>query len=441
MNVNENYAPEKGVSERDESERDTSERYVAERYASAKKIYAAIGVDTDRAIEHLANIPISMHCWQGDDVMGFEGARSLSGGIQATGNYPGRARNPQELMDDIRKALSLIPGRHRLNLHANYAIFEDEESVDRDQLEPKHFKKWVEFAKEMGLGLDFNPTMFSHPRAEDATLSSEDPDIRAFWIDHCKACIRISEYFARELKTPCAMNIWIPDGFKDIPADRTSPRARLKDSLDQILAMDYDREHVLVAVESKVFGIGMESCTVGSHEFYMNYAAKNGIMCLLDSGHFHPTEVISDKISSMLLFSDKVALHVSRPVRWDSDHVVLFDDETREIAKEIVRGGTDRVLLALDFFDAGINRISAWVVGMRNMQKALLYALLMPDETLAKLQEERNFTELMMRQEELKTYPMGDVWDYFCAMNQVPVKERWFADVQEYEKDVLAQRG
>ena len=411
-----------------------------ERYESAREIYGAIGVDTEAAMEQLRNIPISMHCWQGDDVMGFEGAQALSGGIQATGNYPGRARDPRELMSDIKKALSLIPGKHRLNLHASYAIFEEGEKVDRDRLEPKHFAKWVEFAKEMGLGLDFNPTMFSHPKAENATLSSEDPKIRKFWIDHCRACIRIGQYFAEELGTPCSLNIWIPDGFKDIPADRTSPRARLKDSLDRILDMDYRKEKVLVAVESKVFGIGMESCTVGSHEFYMNYAASRGIMCLLDSGHFHPTEVISDKIPSMLLFSPQVELHVSRPVRWDSDHVVLFDDETREIAKEIVRNDPKRVLLALDFFDASINRIAAWVVGMRNMQKALLYALLMPGKSLAALQEERRFTELMMLQEELKTYPFGDVWDHFCEENQVPVKEQWFEDVKAYEQEVLSRR-
>lgn len=413
---------------------------VKERYESAKEIYAGIGVDVEEAVKKLEQIPISMHCWQGDDVMGFEGVESLSGGIQTTGNYPGRARTPQELMDDIDKALSLIPGTHRLNLHASYAIFEEGQQVDRDALKPEHFAKWVEFARERGLGLDFNPTMFSHPKAENGTLSSEDEEIRKFWIEHCKACVRISEYFAAELGKPVSMNIWIPDGFKDVPADRTSPRARLKDSLDQILAMDYDKSKVLIAVESKVFGIGMESCTVGSHEFYMNYAATRGIMCLLDSGHFHPTEMISDKISSMLLFSDQVALHVSRPVRWDSDHVVLFDDETREIAKEIVRGGSERVLLALDFFDASINRIAAWVTGMRNMEKALLYALLMPNEKLAKLQEERRFTELMMEQEELKTYPFGDVWDYYCESHGVPVKEQWFAEVEKYEKEVLAGR-
>ena len=414
---------------------------VKERYEAAKEIYRAAGVDTDAALEALKNIPVSMHCWQGDDVIGFDGAGALSGGIQATGNYPGRARTPEELMADMDEALSLIPGTHRINLHASYAVFEEGEWADRDKLEPKHFAKWVEFAKERGLGIDFNPTLFSHAKAENATLSSEVLEIRKFWIDHVKACIRISEYFAKELGTPCTMNIWIPDGFKDIPADRTAPRARLKDSLDQILSIDYDKSRVYVAVESKVFGIGMESCTVGSHEFYMNYASKNDILCLLDSGHYHPTEVVSDKISSMLLFFDKVALHVTRPVRWDSDHVVLFDDETRAIAGEIIRGGADRVLLALDFFDASINRISAWVVGMRNMQKALLNALLLPSARMAELQNNRQFTELMMLSEEMKTYPLGDVWDYFCEQNGAPVKEAWFEEVKRYEADVLAKRS
>ena len=414
---------------------------VKERYEAAKEIYRAAGVDTDAALEALKNIPVSMHCWQGDDVIGFDGAGALSGGIQATGNYPGRARTPEELMADMDEALSLIPGTHRINLHASYAVFEEGEWADRDKLEPKHFSKWVEFAKERGLGIDFNPTLFSHAKAENATLSSEVLEIRKFWIDHVKACIRISEYFAKELGTPCTMNIWIPDGFKDIPADRTAPRARLKDSLDQILSIDYDKSSVFVAVESKVFGIGMESCTVGSHEFYMNYASKNDILCLLDSGHYHPTEVVSDKISSMLLFFDKVALHVTRPVRWDSDHVVLFDDETRAIAGEIIRGGADRVLLALDFFDASINRISAWVVGMRNMQKALLNALLLPNARMAELQNNRQFTELMMLSEDMKTYPLGDVWDYFCEQNGAPVKEAWFEEVKRYEADVLAKRS
>ena len=300
---------------------------VAERYASAKEMYAKIGVDTDAALAKLQGVPVSMHCWQGDDVIGFDGVDSLSGGIQATGNYPGKARNPQELLADIDKALSLIPGKHRLNIHASYAIFEEGEWVDRDKLEPKHFAKWVEFAKERGLGLDFNPTIFSHAKAERFTLSSPDPEIRKFWIDHCKACIRISEYFAEELGTPCMMNIWIPDGYKDIPANRLVARQRLKEALDEIISMDYDKSKVLVAVESKVFGIGMEACTVGSHEFYMNYAAKNDLLCLLDAGHYHPTEMISDKLSAMLPFYEKIALHVSRPMRWDSDHVIMFNDE------------------------------------------------------------------------------------------------------------------
>ena len=413
-----------------------------ERYEVAKEMYAGLGVDTDQALETLKNIPISMHCWQGDDVTGFDHDGPLTGGIQATGDYPGKACTPEELMADIDKVLSFVPGKHKLNLHANYAIFEEGEFADRDKLEPKHFKKWVEFAKERGLGLDFNPTYFSHDKVKDGlTLSSPDEEIRRFWIDHGKACIRISQYFAEELGQPCVMNIWIPDGYKDIPADRLGPRARFKDSLDQILSIDYDREKVLVCLESKVFGIGMESYTVGSSEFTMNYAAKNGILSLMDNGHYHPTEVVSDKIPSLLLFSDKIALHVTRPVRWDSDHVVLFDDETREIAKEIVRNDAlDRVLLALDFFDASINRISAWTVGMRNMQKALLYALLLPNRQMKEMQDQNRFTELMVLQEEIKTYPFGAVWDYFCESQGVPVREEWFKKVQKYENDVLSLR-
>lgn len=413
-----------------------------ERYEAARELYKEIGVDADEALAVLKNIPISMHCWQGDDVTGFDHDGPLTGGIQTTGNYPGKARTPQELMDDIDKVLSLVPGKHKLNLHANYAIFEEGEFADRDKLEPKHFKKWVEFAKKRGLGLDFNPTYFSHDRVKDGlTLSSPDEETRHFWIEHGKACIRISQYFAEELGQPCAMNIWIPDGYKDVPADRLGPRARFKDSLDQILSVDYDREKVLVCLESKVFGIGMESYTVGSSEFTVNYAAANGIISLMDNGHYHPTEVVSDKIPSMLLFNDRIALHVTRPVRWDSDHVVLFDDETREIAKEIVRNDAlDRVLLALDFFDASINRISAWTVGMRNMQKALLYALLSPNKKMKEMQEQNRFTELMMLQEEIKTYPFGAVWDYFCESNGVPVREKWFEEVQKYEKEVLSLR-
>lgn len=414
-----------------------------QRYEYAKEAYQKIGVDADKALEILKGLPISMHCWQGDDVTGFDHEGPLSGGIQTTGNYPGKARTPEELMADIDKVFSLVPGKHKLNLHASYAIFEAGEFADRDQIEPKHFKKWVDFAKERGIGLDFNPTLFSHDRVKDnLTLSSPDKEIRDFWIRHCQACIRISEYFAEELGQPCLMNIWIPDGYKDIPADRLTPRARFKDSLDQILAIDYDKEKVLVCLESKVFGIGVESYTVGSSEFTVNYAASKGILPLMDNGHYHPTEVVSDKISSMLLFHDKIALHVTRPVRWDSDHVVLFDDETKEIAKEIVRNDAlDRVLFGLDFFDASINRIAAWTIGMRNMQKALLYALLSPNQKLKDLQEEGKLTEVMMLQEEVKTYPFGEVWNYFCESNGVPEKEEWYEEVKKYENEVLAKRG
>lgn len=414
----------------------------AERYAYAKERYTAIGVDTEAALAVLKAFPISMHCWQGDDVIGFDQKGPLTGGIQTTGNYPGKARTPQELMADMDQTLSLVAGKHKINLHASYAIFEDGEWADRDALEPKHFKGWVEFARARGLGLDFNPTYFSHPKASEYTLSSPDEEIRQFWIRHGQACIRISQYFAEETGQPCSMNIWIPDGYKDIPADRLGPRARFKDSLDQILSVDYDKEKVLVCLESKVFGIGMESYTVGSSEFCINYAAQKGILSLMDNGHYHPTEVVSDKIPSMLLFHDKIALHVTRPVRWDSDHVVLLDDETKEIAKEIVRNDAlNRVVLGLDFFDASINRISAWVVGLRNMQKALLYALLTPNKELKALQDSGNLTKLMMQQEELKTYPMGDVWDYFCDMNGVPVGESWFEDVEKYEQEVLLKRA
>lgn len=414
---------------------------VKERYEAAKETYEKLGIHTDEVLETLKNIPISMHCWQGDDVIGFDHDGPLTGGIQTTGNYPGKARTPEELMADIEKAFSLIPGKHKVNLHACYAIFEEGEHVDRDKLEPKHFEKWVEFGKKNGIAFDFNPTCFSHPLAENGTLSSPDEKIRKFWVDHCKACIRISEYLAEQQGSPCAMNIWIPDGLKDVPADRLGPRARFKQSLDEILAIPYDKEKVLVCLESKVFGIGAESYTVGSSEFTLNYAAKNGVISLLDNGHYHPTEVVSDKIPSMLLFNDKIALHVTRGVRWDSDHVVLLEDETKEIAKEIVRNDAiDRVLLALDYFDASINRIAAWVIGMRNMQKALLYALLSPNEKLRALQDEGRFTELMMQQEELKTYPFGDVWNQFCEMNGVPVGESWYDVVKEYEENVLLKR-
>lgn len=413
-----------------------------QRFNEAKELYEKLGVNVDEAMSKLQSFPVSMHCWQGDDVVGFDGAGALSGGIQTTGNYPYKATTPKQLMDDIDKVLEFVPGTKRINLHASYAIFEEGEKVDRDALEPKHFKKWVEFAKARNLGLDFNPTIFSHPKAEGLTLSSANKETRDFWIRHCQACIRISEYFANELNTHCLMNIWIPDGLKDIPGDRLKPRLRFKESLDEILSINYDKEKVFVCLESKVFGIGMESYTVGSSEFTINYAKEANIVPLMDNGHYHPTEVVSDKLSAMLLFNDKVALHVTRPVRWDSDHVVLFDDETKEIAKEIVRhDALDRVLLGLDFFDASINRISAWVVGMRNMQKAMLFALLQPHQLLKDLQDQENYTKLMVIQEELKTYPFDIIWNQYCQINNVPLREEWFYELEQYEKDVLSQRG
>ena len=411
------------------------------RYEYAKAQYAAIGVDTEQAIEKLMKLPIAMHCWQGDDVTGFDHDGPLSGGIQATGNYPGKATTPEQLMADIDKAFSLIPGKHKLNLHASYAVFQNG-FHDRDAIVPEDFKVWVDFAKQRGIGIDFNPTYFSHPMVKDnLTLSSPDEEVRRFWVEHGKACLRISEYFANETGIPCVMNIWIPDGYKDIPADRLGPRARFAKSLDEILAEPYDRSKVFVCLESKVFGIGLESYTVGSSEFTVNYAASRGILSLMDNGHYHPTEVVSDKISSMLLFNEKIALHVTRSVRWDSDHVVLYDDETKEIAKEIVRNDAmDRVLLALDYFDASINRIAAWVTGMRNMQKALLNALLMPHAEMRRMQEENRMTELMTMQEELKFFPFADVWTEFCTRAGVPAGREWLDEVLKYEAEVLSKR-
>ncbi|MBO6240270.1 MAG: L-rhamnose isomerase [Butyrivibrio sp.] len=414
---------------------------VKERYEEAKMRYSKIGVDTEKAIDELSKIKLSMHCWQGDDVIGFDQKGPLTGGIQTTGNYPYKATTPEELMADIDKTLSLVPGKHKINLHASYAIFEDGEWADRDALEPKHFKKWAEFAKERGLGIDFNPTYFSHPKSDNGTLSAADEDVRKFWIRHGQACLKISEYLASETGQVCMMNIWIPDGLKDVPGDRKAPRERLKASLDEILATPYDKNKVAVAVESKVFGIGAESYTVGSHEFYMNYAAKNNVMCLIDTGHFHPTENVADKLSSMLLFYDKMALHVSRPVRWDSDHVVIFNDDARDLAQEIVRNGADRFYIGMDYFDASINRISAWTNGMRNFLKALLYAELQPTEKFTELQNAGNFTELMSLTEQIKMLPVGDVWNYYCEKNGVALEEDWFEDCMEYEKNVLSKRA
>ncbi len=417
-----------------------------QRYESAKETYAKIGVDTDAAIQKLKTVPVSLHCWQGDDVTGFDHDGPLTGGIQTTGNYPGRARTPEELFEDMDQALRLMPGKKKINVHACYAIFENGEFADRDKLEPKHFQKWVDFAKERGMGLDFNPTFFSHEKVKDGlTLSSPDEDTRRFWINHGKACIRISQYFAEQTGVPCVMNIWTGDGYKDIPAERMGPRKRYKESIDEILSEPFDFRLVKPCIESKVFGIGVEAYTMGSAEFALSYAAMNQDKCipLMDNGHYHPTELVSDKIPALLTFFPEIALHVTRPIRWDSDHVVLFDDETREMAKEIVRcGGLDgSVKLAMDYFDASINRISAWVVGFRNFQKALLHALLTPNEALKQLQDENRMTELMVRQEEIKTLPFGDVWAKYCEECGAPKDGTWFEEIERYEETVLKKRA
>ena len=410
-------------------------------YQEAKQAYAAFGVDTDAAIAALKNVPISVHCWQGDDVLGFEGAESLTGGIQTTGNYPGRARTPEELLKDYAFALSLMPGKKRINVHASYAFLgEDKGKVDRDKYEPKHFAPWVKFAKEHGYdGIDFNPTFFAHPRMKDGlTLSSPDEETRTFWVEHGKRCMEIAAYLGKEMGSPCLVNIWIPDGYKDVPADRLGPRKRYAQSLDEMLE-GYDKEWVIPAIESKVFGIGVESYTVGSNEFCQNYAATRGICSLLDNGHYHPTEVVSDKIPSMLTFYDKVALHVSRPVRWDSDHVVIFEDELKEIMKEVVRNDAlDKVKIALDYFDASINRVFAWVTGERSVQKALLYALLLPNTAMKEAQEKGEFTRLMYLQERVKVLPFGDVWAEY--LRECGLDDNYFETISEYEKTILEER-
>lgn len=411
------------------------------RYLSAKEIYANYGIDTEKAIEKLLNTPISIHCWQGDDVIGFDNDSALSGGIQTTGNYMGKARNKEELFLDLKKALSLMPGKKRLNLHASYAILGDDAGkIDRDKYSIKHFKEWIDFAKKEGLdGIDFNPTFFAHPMVKDGlTLSSPDKTTREFWIEHGKRSMEIASELGKAFNKPCVVNIWIPDGYKDVPADRLSPRLRLKDSLDKILE-NYDKEWVIPAVESKVFGIGVESYTVGSNEFYQNYASKKGICCLLDNGHYHPTETVSDKIPSLLAFYDTVALHVTRSVRWDSDHVVVFEDELKEIAKEIVRNDAiDKVKIGLDYFDASINRIYAWVTGLRSMQKALLYALLIPHALLIDAQDKGDFTLLMHLNEKVKTLPMFDVWDEY--LSRLGLEDDFYKEVKDYETNVLAKR-
>ena len=416
---------------------------MTEQYIAARAQYARLGVDTEAAIEKLKKIPVALHCWQGDDVTGFDHQGPLTGGIQTTGNYPGKATTPEQLMQDMDLALKLMPGMKKINLHASYAIFEEGEFADRDALEPKHFAKWVKFAKERGLGIDFNPTYFSHDKVKDGlTLTSPDEETRTFWINHGKACIRIAEYFAKETGIPCVMNIWIGDGYKDIPADRLGPRMRYKDSLEQILSEPYDKTLVKPCVESKVFGIGVESYTAGSAEFTLSFAASHeGVLPLMDNGHYHPTEMVSDKIPALLCFYPEIALHITRPVRWDSDHVVLFDDETREMAKEIVRcDGLDRVNMALDYFDAGINRISAWVVGFHSWQKALLNALCTPHDRLKTLQDKGEMTRLMVEQEEIKTYPFGAVWEEYLRRCRVPGGMDCLAEIEVYENEVLLQR-
>ena len=410
-------------------------------YEAAKQRYTEQGVDSDRAMDSLSKIAISLHCWQGDDVGGFENEQGLSGGgIMATGAYPGKARTPDELRADIDKSLSLIPGRHRLNLHAMYA--ETGGKVERNELEAKHFAAWIDWAKANGLGMDFNGTFFSHPKADSGfTLSSADEGIRKFWVEHGIVCREVGAAMGAALGTPCVTNLWIPDGFKDVPADRKGPRERLKKSLDEVFARKIDHSKLLDAVESKLFGIGSESYVVGSHEFYLAYAIRNETLLCLDTGHFHPTEVVSDKISSVLTFLDEILLHVSRGVRWDSDHVVILSDELCAIAQEIVRGGyIDRVHIGLDFFDASINRVAAWVIGTRCMLKALLTALLEPSEKLRQMELEGDFTGRLAMQEEFKTLPLGAVWDYYCAKMETPSGQSWLDEIRAYEKAVLSKR-
>lgn len=412
-------------------------------YELAREQYASWGVDTDGAMKALAEIPISLHCWQGDDVGGFESDEGLTGGgIQATGNYPGKARTADELRTDLEKAYSLIPGKHRLNLHAIYAETGGKK-VDRNELAPEHFSRWTDWARQQGIGMDFNPSFFSHPLADDGfTLTSHNESTRRFWVEHGQACRKIGAHFGKELGKTCVTNVWIPDGYKDIPIDRKTPREILKKSLDEIFAEPIDPKLHLDAVECKLFGIGSECYVAGSHEFYMGYAIQSGKLLCLDAGHFHPTEVISDKISSVLTFVDEILLHVSRGVRWDSDHVVILSDELRAIAEEIIRGGyTSRVHIGLDFFDASINRVAAWTIGTRCMIKALLLALVEPTGKLRQLESSGDFTSRLALLEELKTLPFGAVWDYYCQSQDTPVGSAWLDEVKAYEAAVLSKRG
>jgi L-rhamnose isomerase len=418
----------------------TDDQSIERAYAEARERYAAYGVDTDRAIQRLADIAISLHCWQGDDVGGFDSDRELSGGILSTGNYPGKARTADELRGDLDKTLALIPGTHRLNLHAMYA--ETGGAVDRNALQPEHFASWIDWARGHGIGMDFNGSFFSHPKADEGfTLASNDAGIRQFWIEHAIACRKIGEHMGRELGSVSINNLWIPDGLKDMPADRKAPRERLRESLDTIFAEKIDPTVYRDAIESKLFGIGSESYVVGSFEFYYGYAVANELILCLDAGHFHPTEVISDKISSVLLYIDELLLHVSRGVRWDSDHVVLLTDELRAIGEELVRGEfLDRVHVGLDFFDASINRLAAWTIGTRATLKSLLLALLEPRAQLMEFEASGDFTSRLALLEELKQLPQGAVWDYHCRAQDVPAGLDWLDEIKQYEKDVLSAR-
>jgi len=416
---------------------------IEQAYALAREQYAAWGVDVAAALDTLQALPLSLPCWQGDDVRGFESHEGLTGGgIAATGHYPGRARTPDELRSDLATALRLIPGRHRVNLHAIYADYQGRK-ISRDNLAPEHYAGWVDWAREQGIGLDFNGTFFSHPLADKGfTLSSPDEGVRRFWVDHGVACRRIGAYFGRELGTACVVNVWIPDGHKDLPIDRAGPRQRLLRSLDEIFTEKLDSRHVRDAVESKLFGIGSEAYVVGSHEFYLGYAASRGVLLCLDLGHFHPTESVADKLSAVLLWVKGVLLHVSRGLRWDSDHVVTYSDDVRAVAEEVVRGGyLDRVHLGLDYFDASINRVAAWIVGARALQKALLAALLQPTEHLRQVEAACDATARLALLEEIKTLPLGAVWDYWCLRSDVPVGAGWLEEVRRYERQVLALRG
>ena len=411
-------------------------------YEMARDTYAEIGVDVGAALEQMKRVPVSLHCWQGDDVAGFEGlGQDIGGGLAVTGNFPGRARTPDELRSDLEKALSLIPGTHRLNLHASYGEFGGKQ-VDRNEIELAHFQGWIDWARRNGMGLDFNPTYFAHEKAADGfTLAHPDDGIRKFWIEHGQVCRKIGAEMGRQLGSPCVTNVWIPDGMKDLTIDRKGPRERLSAALDELFAEDLNPAHNLDAVECKLFGLGSECYVVGSHEFYLGYAISRKKVLCLDAGHFHPTEVISDKLSSVLNYLPEILLHVSRGVRWDSDHVVVLTDELQAIAQELVRGDfLGRTHLGLDFFDASINRVAAWVIGTRCMLKALLMAMLEPIEELREFESKGNYTSRLAMLEELKTLPFGAVWDYYCLESDVPVGRRWLDDVRTYEADVLSQR-